>query len=408
MECRRGERKNTRLYVINLLLNVPETTLLHNSGFLGNMAGEKQVMEQLRDMTECCICTGSFVSPKVLPCVHTFCLKCLRASAPGKQPGDKMPCPLCRKLFEVPADGIAGLPNNFFMQKLVDMSKSPSGAQPKDTLPCDVCVEKEITESADPAIVFCVECQKNICDGCHKDHQKQKVTKSHQTVSLGGGREEVTKFKSSYCEKHATQKMKIYCNDCKTSICIACYNESHRTHNCSDVNRVASDIRKLLQEDIDKVAQCIQQGKDKLKKLEKEKATFVKQLKTSKKLVIERGEALKQMIEDQTQTLLQELIVLKQTRLKEMENEANDAMKRLSILDSYKTYVKEMKIRGSACDVSFAGHDLHAKADELQKLHKAFFGRQVWQLQICFKPSEDLELEMKKKNLVGKIEGEHT
>ena len=53
--------------------------------------------KQLDDITECPICTEVYTDPRSLPCVHTYCLKCLKTISKDKPPGDEVACPLCRK-----------------------------------------------------------------------------------------------------------------------------------------------------------------------------------------------------------------------------------------------------------------------------------------------------------------------
>jgi len=84
--------------------------------------------KELDDMTECSICTEVFTDPRVLPCIHTFCLECLLNCGKDRQPRDRMPCPLCRKEFTIPDDGLSGVQKNFFMEKLLhfrQFSKMP-------------------------------------------------------------------------------------------------------------------------------------------------------------------------------------------------------------------------------------------------------------------------------------------
>ena len=74
-----------------------------------NMARKLSVDKELDDMTECSICTEVFTDPRVLPCIHTFCLKCLLNYGKDRQPGDHMPCPLCRKEFTIPDGWLSGI-----------------------------------------------------------------------------------------------------------------------------------------------------------------------------------------------------------------------------------------------------------------------------------------------------------
>jgi tripartite motif-containing protein 2/3 len=90
------------------------------------MAGVLVPAKELSDITECPICTEVYTDPRVLPCIHTFCLKCIEGWGKDKQPGDKVACPLCRKEFEVPGGKLAALPKNVFIDKLLEINKISS------------------------------------------------------------------------------------------------------------------------------------------------------------------------------------------------------------------------------------------------------------------------------------------
>ena len=85
--------------------------------------------KELDDMTECSICTEVFTDPRVLPCIHSFCLKCLLNYGKDRQPGDSMPWPLCSKEFTISDDGLSGMQKNFFMEKLLHARKLSVGEE---------------------------------------------------------------------------------------------------------------------------------------------------------------------------------------------------------------------------------------------------------------------------------------
>jgi len=87
------------------------------------MARKLAVEKEVDDMTECPICTELFTDPRILPCIHTFCLKCLENYGKDRPPGSDMSCPLCRKEFTIPDDGLSGIHKNFFMEKLLHARK---------------------------------------------------------------------------------------------------------------------------------------------------------------------------------------------------------------------------------------------------------------------------------------------
>ena len=93
-------------------------------GLHNNMAAkELSVVKELYDMTECSICTELFTDPRVLPCQHTFCFTCLVNYGKDRQPGNRVPCPLCRKMFTIPDDGLSGMQKSFLMEKLLSARK---------------------------------------------------------------------------------------------------------------------------------------------------------------------------------------------------------------------------------------------------------------------------------------------
>ena len=105
------------------------------------MAASKLLHDVVGDVTECPICSEVIVDSKVLPCIHTFCLKCLEQFWKEKKPGDQVPCPLCRTPFNIPEGGLSNLPKNCFVEKLLDAQKLSNTNQSVPT--CDICSNAE-------------------------------------------------------------------------------------------------------------------------------------------------------------------------------------------------------------------------------------------------------------------------
>jgi len=80
------------------------------------------------EVTTCAICMEDFSSPRALPCVHSFCLRCLQGHCRDKRPGNRAQCPLCREEFTIPENGLERLRVNIYLQSLVD-AKRTSPAQ---------------------------------------------------------------------------------------------------------------------------------------------------------------------------------------------------------------------------------------------------------------------------------------
>lgn len=59
---------------------------------------------------------------KLLPCFHSFCLRCLK-QLKDVIGGEKMSCPVCRKSFKIPPDGLDSLQSNFFAERVFDIDR---------------------------------------------------------------------------------------------------------------------------------------------------------------------------------------------------------------------------------------------------------------------------------------------
>ena len=124
------------------------------------------------DWTTCPICLEVLDNPKSLPCIHGFCLKCLERHFRDKKPGDEVPCPLCRKEFKIPPDGLCGLQHHFIIQQLVDARNVSSKST--DEVPCQACLEvnEENESSVVSATMYCVDCGEYLCERCSRPHTR--------------------------------------------------------------------------------------------------------------------------------------------------------------------------------------------------------------------------------------------
>ena len=110
--------------------------------------------EEDAEKNVCSICLENFRCPKLLPCRHTFCKRCIRSHQ--KRAADKelsfLRCPICRASLNVPEEGIRGFCDNFFV----------SGVHP-DSI-CDDC-------SAEDDVVECSKCDAYLCQDCQYTHK---------------------------------------------------------------------------------------------------------------------------------------------------------------------------------------------------------------------------------------------
>ena len=84
--------------------------------------GGEDLGEAERHLSECPVCLEVYVDPKVLPCDHSLCARCVQQL----QQGSRIECPLCRTVHDV-----SRIRSDFRTQQIVDALKVET--KPKDT-----------------------------------------------------------------------------------------------------------------------------------------------------------------------------------------------------------------------------------------------------------------------------------
>ena len=82
----------------------------------------KTLLHNLREEVSCPVCTNVYTDPKHLPCLHTFCLHCLKHWHRTSHGRDTIRCPKCQAISRVPESGdLKDLPTSFYLNGLIDV-----------------------------------------------------------------------------------------------------------------------------------------------------------------------------------------------------------------------------------------------------------------------------------------------
>lgn len=189
------------------------TTLLHN----------------LREEVSCSVCSNIFTDPKQLPCLHSFCLRCLtqwhRASYNSQ---GTIKCPNCLALSRVPDSGdLKDLPTSFYLNGMIDVLtiKECDSGQVR----CGNCDEKSSESS------YCFQCCAFWCKDCLNGHNIIRSHKDHRVLAVKEFQdkdyEDVLK-RPVFCTKqrHQKEELKYFCKDCEAAVCQTCVTLEHPGH----------------------------------------------------------------------------------------------------------------------------------------------------------------------------------
>uniref|UniRef100_A0AAV2LF38 Tripartite motif-containing protein 2 n=1 Tax=Knipowitschia caucasica TaxID=637954 RepID=A0AAV2LF38_KNICA len=147
----------------------------------------------------CSICLDRYDNPKVLPCLHTFCERCLLNYIPAHSL--TLSCPVCRQTSILPEKGVAALQNNFFITNLMDvLQRTPDRHSPHD-----------------PTL----------------DHVSP--VRPAQLLS---------------CPNHGGSVMEFYCPPCETAMCQECTNGEHGEHPTVPLRDVVEQHKASLQDQL--------------------------------------------------------------------------------------------------------------------------------------------------------------
>jgi len=316
----------------------------------------------------CPICLDDFTNSKMLPCVHSFCLKCLQNNCRNEKNGDDVPCPVCRKNFRIPDSGLDALPHNFFLENLIDERDALSQ---KAEEVCEVCVAAENDEDENEgeipsATVYCVDCNQKLCRRCSRSCRSKTRGGPHQVIPLGAElTAELLQQRGSYCDQHRDERIKLYCHDCEINVCLMCFAVNHTGHKCADVGKAAGEFIEQFESHIKSVSSRIDDIHVAVAQVDAENTKFMSAMDEQISLIQQRGKAVNEITETHVDRLLQELRIVKSDGVTEANNRSEELELALTSLESFKNYVAELMAKGSTCDITREAKTMRCRAIEL-------------------------------------------
>ena len=175
----------------------------------GNITGSSEE----DDLLYCTVCMEEYEDPRALPCLHTFCYRCLtrlslkedtispsqvKLPTNDSQQKEILKCPLCSEEHPVPKDkGVAGFRKDFRIHKL---------------------------------------------------KEKQQDIQTKEITSM------VTGTEIEKCSFHPEKKLLFHCENesCKLDICEVCWTKSHDKHTVTLLSKKLKDARDDLRKRVGK------------------------------------------------------------------------------------------------------------------------------------------------------------
>lgn len=364
--------------------------------------------KQLNCLCECSVCQKICSEPRMLSCFHIACLRCFEEiqSKNNKMPGGALPCPLCKKDFSIPSEGMAGLRRSFFIENLIEVIKT-ADIENKSVL-CDACSIIDEASEANKAATRCLTCFENYCIRCSKIHSSQKFTKDHKIVEFKGEINEdqiKNMFTIRKCKVHSDKVLEYYCRDCNTVVCVLCFVKDHKTHDCKEVAMVDNDFRQRLGESYTKMNEYKEQLLSKKLDMERQKRDFRGKALETETAIRRKSQQLKDLLEQHTQDILNDFLQLKQKHHQRIESEIEEIERKVVVLDSFAVYCDELKSKGSPCDVCCDADNLTKRAKQVSKESEDYLKKSSKSVEVRFTATNQEMFLQNFSNAIGKLSG---
>ena len=188
----------------------------------------KTLLDNLHDEVSCSVCMCPFTEPKQLPCLHSFCLKCLNGINRTSPRQDVISCPECRKEIRIPGSGNPSeFPTNFRINSLLDVLAI------KECNTTDVKCGNCDKRSAN--CFYCFQCYGFWCEECISPHNLIRANKEHRVLTIKDFQDQDIEHvlkRQVFCQikRHENEALKFFCKNCKIAICNACALTEHDGH----------------------------------------------------------------------------------------------------------------------------------------------------------------------------------
>ena len=277
----------------------------------------KTLLHNLREEVSCSVCSDIFTDPKHLPCLHSFCLHCLKQWHSTSHGCDTIRCPKCQAISRVPESGdLKDLPTSFYLNGLIDVLEIKECLSSQGR--CGNCEKKSSGNS------YCFQCSLLFCQDCVTAHNIMRSNKDHRVLALKDFQdkdyEDVLK-RPVFCTKqrHEKEELKYFCKNCERAVCQPCVLIDHPGHALEHIEEEAERQKIEMKSMIETQRRNLQAKMNAVSKLDDDYTKLIQHCEEVKRDVqrtvdnlIANIEAKKQTIfaamEDQTKKSLESLI----------------------------------------------------------------------------------------------------
>ena len=308
----------------------------------------KVVVDLCESEISCSICLQLFIDPRILPCMHSFCCKCLTEWVKKSEPNPIYICPLCRTEYPTRSFDLENIKVNYFLTDIIRRVNRQDVTASHGSVICstDDCVH--------PSVQYCTQGCDNLCADCMRHHSKSKGTRSHivldleRMTSMGGiSLGEVT---PAYCKAHPNYIIDQYCVDCDLAACDTCLLRKHRKHNLVDIKRQVEKSKKQLENIIQQTSSIIEIIDQEIEDSERNDKKSISDIKNTKKQINKVIDGIIEKLNQRRKQIFKDLNKIEQQKEKAVMTVYNDQQLNKTAVASLRSYTKNVLHHGRDYD----------------------------------------------------------
>ncbi|XP_066275173.1 tripartite motif-containing protein 2-like [Branchiostoma lanceolatum] len=294
----------------------------------------------------CPVCQEIYDDPRVLPCLHTFCARCLET---WRREKGQLTCPTCRHQVRLQGTGVSNLSPNFYINSLLDFRVLHKSEE--DHTQCQMCKSDAKVEGR------CADCSILLCKNCITAHSSIPALKDHYIFTLNDLKNPSSRPKYSramYCPRHTDQRMTFYCQPCAKLVCRDCTITEHRpgpNHNPQEVSKIAQKYKAELQT-------LVKKNKDTGDALKKAKATVSQELasittncQTRRKEIQEHFAQMRAKLDKEEKTITEKLNKMEKTQKEPLEKEEKELEENIKSTKDGLKFSTDILARGNDVEI---------------------------------------------------------
>ncbi|XP_022524518.2 tripartite motif-containing protein 3 [Astyanax mexicanus] len=265
----------------------------------------------------CSICLEHYHNPKVLPCLHTFCERCLQNYIPPQSL--TLSCPVCRQTSILPEKGVAALQNNFFITNLMEVLQRESECSQPES--CNVLETASAATSAQPLS----------------------------------------------CPNHEGKVMEFYCESCETAMCLECTEGEHREHVTVPLRDVLEQHKAALKNQLDAIrnrlpqlTSAIDTVNDISKQLAERKSEAITEISST-------FEELERSLHQRKNALITDLENICSTKQKVLQSQLSALLQGKENIQSSCSFTEQALNHGSATEVLLVQKQMGERMGALER-----------------------------------------